>query len=370
MMCRRFVAVALLAVVSQLAGCATEGLSGAMSQATVPDPALEKIAAIKHAAGFNGIAFVASRDKVMLEKAFGRLTPTSTLPLMTDSIFRIASISKQVTAILVMQEVADGRLALDELLGRYWPEFPNADARAVSLRQLLMHTSGLPNPNKVDDFYLPENVSDSHMRTSAGTVCAAPLQRKPGEAFEYNNCDYLVLGALLERVTQTPFATLVTTRIFKPAGMINAGIYTRDTQGLQSHAQGIVNGKSDGTVNPAAYAAAGGLYGTVHDIWHLNRAFADGRLLSEAARQTMTSPYHWGAALGVWSYELKSAAGKRAKVMERQGWIGGIRVLNLLDLNSGVSVIVMSTNGDYDLSQSGSGKGTAAELLLAAIDPA
>ena len=364
----RVASVALVAAISQLAGCATDRPIVAASPTSASAPALEIIAETKHATGFNGIAFVASQDKVLFEKAFGRLTPESTRPLRTDSVFRIASISKQVTAILVMQEVADGKLVLDEPVGRYWPDFPNADARAISLRQLLMHTSGLPNPNKVDDFYSSTAVSDSHMRIAAETVCAAPLQRKPGAAFEYNNCDYLLLGALLERVTQTPFAALVSSRIFKRAGMTNAGIYARDTAGLQSHAQGIVDGKSDGTVNPAAYGAAGGLYGTVRDIWQLNRAFADGRLLSEAARQTMIMPNQWGAALGVWSYVLKSASGKRAKVMERQGWIGGIRVVNLLDLNSGVSVVVMSTNGDYDLSQSWSGKGIAAELLLAAID--
>jgi len=129
----------------------------------------------------------------------------------------------------------------------------------------------------------------------------------------------------------------------------------------------MIDGKSDGSVNAAAYAAAGGLYGTVRDVWQLNRAFADGRLLSEAARQTMTAPNQWGAALGVWVYELTSVSGARAKVMERQGWIGGIRVVNLLDMNTGMSVVVMSTNGNYDLSQSWSGKGVAAELLLAAI---
>ena len=364
----RVASVALVAAISQLAGCATDRPIVAASPTGASAPALEIIAETKQATGFNGIAFAASQDKVLFEKAFGRLTPESTRPLRTDSVFRIASISKQVTAILVMQEVADGKLGLDEPLGRYWPDFPNVDARAVSPRQLLMHTSGLPNPNKVDDFYSSTTVSDSHMRIAAETVCAAPRQRKPGEAFEYNNCDYLLLGALLERVTQTPYAALVTTRIFKRAGMINAGVYVRDTEDLQSHAQGIVDGKSDGAVNPAAYAAAGGLYGTVRDIWQLNRAFADGRLLSEVTRQIMIMPNQWGAALGVWSYELKSVAGRRAKVMERQGWIGGIRVVNLLDLNSGVSVVVMSTNGDYDLSQSWSGKGIAAELLLAAID--
>ena len=66
---------------------------------------------------------------------------------------------------------------------------------------------------------------------------------------------------------------------------------------------------------------------------------------------------------------MNSTGGNRVKVMERQGWIGGIRVVNLLDLQSGLSVIVMSTNGNYDLSQSWSGEGLAAKLLLAAIHP-
>ncbi len=362
----RFVGLAIVAT-WLMGGCTTQGSHSAAPLASTSVSALENIAEATHTVGFNGIVFAATRDNVLLEKAFGRLNPASTLPLRADSVFRIASISKQVTAILVMQEVSSGTLALDASLGHYWPEFPNADTRAVSVRQLLMHTSGLPNPDKVHDFYLSTRASSSFMRTAAETVCAAPLQRKPDAAFEYNNCDYLVLGALLERITRTPFATLLATRIFGPASMSKAGVYSRETPGVESHAQGMINGKSDGMVNPANYAAAGAIYGTVRDIWQLNRAFVDGRLLNDIARQTMIKPNQWGAALGVWSYELKSASGKRAKVMERQGWIGGIRVVNLLDLESGVSVVVMSTNGDYDLSQSWSGKGIAAELLLTAI---
>lgn len=364
---RLAVIVALASAALLLAGCVTAGSRVEATQAPVAAPALEAIADAAHAAGFNGIAFVASRDHVLLEKAFGRLTPTSTVPLRPDSVFRFASISKQLTATLVMQEVADGRLTLDAPLGRYWPEFPNADARLATVRQLLAHTSGLPNPNKVDGFYQPTRVRDTHMRTAAETVCAAPLEGIPGEAFEYNNCDYLVLGALLEKITTTPFSTLLTQRILTRAGMTRTGLYTRETAGIEWHAQGIVDGKSDGTINPAAYAAAAGLYGTVHDVWQFNRAFTDGRLLDSAARQTMITPNQWGAALGVWSYELKAANGKLAKIVERQGWIGGIRVVNLLDLNSNTSVIVMSTQGDFDLSQSWTGKGVAAELMLQAV---
>lgn len=364
---KRIVRVMVAFAVASLSGCASQTPHIAPTASTRSTSQLEQFADRAHATGFSGIAFVASRQQVLLDKAYGRLKPASPNLLRGDSIFRLASISKQITAILVMQDVVANRLSLDEPLGRFWPEFPSAAAREITVRQLLMHTSGLPNPDKVDDFYQPSRVSDSHMRRSAETTCAGPLQRNPGASFEYNNCDYLVLGALLERVAQSSFAVLVNERIFKPAGMSSAGVYQRDTPDIEMHAQGLINGRSDGQVNPAAYGAAGGLYGSVRDIWQLNRAFMDGRLLNDEARQIMTRPNQWGAALGVWSYELKATDGRRPEVVERQGWIGGIRVVNLLDVRTGLSVIVMSTNGDYDLSQSWSGKGLAAELLLCAV---
>ena len=208
------------------------------------------------------------------------------------------------------------------------------------------------------------------MRTAAQSACAPPLKQKPGEKFEYNNCYYLVLGALLEKLSGTDYQTLVRTRVFNPSGMTTAGVYSRDTGLVAHHAQGVVDGRSDGVVNPAAYGAAGGLFGTVRDVWQLNRAFAAGRLLDEPARDAMTQPNQWGAALGVWTYTLKTPAGRVARIVERQGWIGGIRVVDLLDLNSNTTVVIMSTQGDYDLSQSWTGKGVAAELMLQAVSDA
>lgn len=350
-------------------------LAACTSQATKPSgpavskrsAALSRIADATHQSGFNGIVLVADQQEVLLERAYGRLSPLSDEPLHVDSVFRLASITKQVTAILVMQEVSAARLKLDQSLGTYWPDFPNADTRTVTLRQLLMHTSGLPNPNDVDDFYDVKNAGNGQMKLAAETVCAQPLKQTPGEKFEYNNCDYLVLGALLEKLTGIDYETLVQTRVFNPSGMTSAGVYTANTRGLARHAQGIVEGKSDGVVNPAAYGAAGGLFGTAHDVWQLNRAFVDGRLLDESARDAMTKPNQWGAALGVWSYTLKTPEGRAARIVERQGWIGGIRVVNLLDLNTNITVVVMSTQGDYELSQSWTGKGVAAELMLQAV---
>lgn len=77
----------------------------------------------------------------------------------------------------------------------------------------------------------------------------------------------------------------------------------------------------------------------------------------------MTEPSQCVAVLGVWPYLLKASKGRAVGIVERQGWIGGIRVDNLFDLNSNTSVVVMSTRGDYDLWQSWSGEGLAAELM-------
>ena len=136
-----------------LAACTSQTTKPPDPAASQRNAALSRIADATHQSGFNGIVPVADAQQVLLERAYGRLSPLSDEPLRVDSVFRLASITKQVTAILVMQEVSAGRLKLDERLGAYWPDFPNADARAATLRQLLMHTSGLPNPDDVDGFY-------------------------------------------------------------------------------------------------------------------------------------------------------------------------------------------------------------------------
>ena len=88
------------------------------------------------------------------------------------------------------------------------------------------------------------------------------------------------------------------------------------------------------------------------DVRQLNRTFAAERIIDETASEAMTEPSQCVAVLGVWPYLLKASKGRAVGIVERQGWIGGIRVDNLHDLNSNTSVVVMSMRGDYDLSHS------------------
>lgn len=322
---------------------------------------LEQAASKLDASGFQGAAIAARGDKVLLEKAFGQFGDTK-------KTFRFASITKQMTAIMIMQDVEAGRLQLDQPLGTYWPDYPNPQAKSITLRQLLTHYSGLYNENAIPDFHMLHAQRGDNMQTFATDTCAGKMNSTPGSTFDYNNCDYMVLGALLEKIHQQPFAQLLRERIFKPAGMTASGLYSAVMPDHPKHVHGTLGGKPEPEVNYASYGAAGSSYGTAKDLLAFDRAFIKGVYLSEKTRAEMVKPNAVGGAIGVWAYPFKGANEQQpTMIVERQGWIAGVRILNLIDLQSENVLILVSTNGDLDLSQTWASKGPAADLLKALL---
>jgi CubicO group peptidase (beta-lactamase class C family) len=348
----------------QLPGLLTALLLSAsfcLPASAIDNSGLEKAASALAQSGFQGAVLAARGDQVLLQKSMGQFGEL-------NQTFRFASVTKQMTAILVMQEVDAGKLKLDASLGSYWPDYPNADARAITLRQLLTHYSGLYNENAIPDFHMTSAARGDNMQEFATGVCAQPLKASPGSSFDYNNCDYMVLGALLERMNKQSFAQLLKKRIFQPAGMKQSGLYNAAMPDNRSHVHGILNGQPEPEVNFASYGAAGSSFGTLQDLLAMNRAFIQGKLMSAAARSEMLKPNATGGALGVWVYPFGGAdAAKPTVIVERQGWIAGIRILNLVDVASGNVLILVSTNGDLDLTQTWANQGPAAALLSALI---
>ncbi|MFZ6843242.1 serine hydrolase domain-containing protein [Undibacterium sp. RuTC16W] len=320
--------------------------------------------------GFRGLVLAAHKDKILIETVVGdSVMNTGTKQRLTkESIFRFASITKQFTAVLVMQQVDAGKIDLDQALGKYWPDFPNVATRAVTIRQLMMHMSGLPNPDKVPQFYTRRSKSSGDMQVSAQGICAAALQRAPGSGFDYNNCDYIVLGALLERMSGASFASLLQEKIFAPAQMTSSGMYTATYHDDPRHVRGMMNGAPEIAINFASYGAAGAAFGSMRDLLAFDQAFTQGKLMSLTSRSEMVKPNNYGAALGVWSYPFAAKPDQvPSMIIERQGWIGGVRTLNLIDLKNEVYLVMVSTNGDLDLSQTWANKGPAAGVLRAAL---
>ena len=322
---------------------------------------IEQAASTLAQTGFQGAILAARGDKLFFQKSYGDFGDIK-------RNFRYASITKEMTAILIMQEVDAGRLQLDEKLGTYWPDYPNPQVRNVTLRQLMTHYSGLFNDNAVPTFHMMNANNGDNMQSFATGICAGPMNNLPGSTFDYNNCDYLVLGALLEKTSKLPFIQLLQQRIFSVANMNHSGLYNAQMPDNPAHVHGSLGGKPEPEVNLASYGAAGSTYGTLQDLLAFDRAFIKGKLMSNKSRVEMTKPNATGGALGVWVYPFKGAdENKPTTIVERQGWIAGVRILNLVDLQTENILIIVSTNGDLDLTQTWANQGPAAGLLKALI---
>ncbi len=291
-----------------------------------------------------------------------------------NSIWRWASVTKQVVAVLVMQEVEKGRIDLDAPATKYLSSVHLPGGDAVTVRRLLNHTSGLYDPNSGPAG--PDGTPLAYLRSKTAAPkgldpqCLKPSGRAPGEGFVYNNCDYVVLGALLEQVTGKPFAALVSERIAKPLGLKSLRVLK---PGDKDDIVAVDDkGATDVNVDPGRYGAAANLAGTADDLLKFDRALIDGKLLGKAATAEMWKgdPKLGYAALGQWSYPVKLKGCATAQhVVERRGQVGNVQVRNLIAPERGIALVAFVASSVPDFGEPWQGKGLTYELLSAALCP-
>lgn len=194
--------------------------------------------------------------------------------------WRWASVTKQVVAILIMKQVEAGKIDLDQPVATYLPAFRSPNAGTATIRNLLQHRAGLPNPADTPAFY---DADFSGSRDPVTGFCAGPITAAPGGDWAYNNRDYMVLGAVLEAVTGLSWDKLFMRDIAGPLGFEFAGAYP----GEQFTRWGFIDGKREEEVDLSAYGAAAGLYGEPDDILAIDNALMRGQLLGPEALAEM-----------------------------------------------------------------------------------
>lgn len=341
-------------------------LAAALSgRAALADEATLKTAlAGAEAQGFRGVVLVTDKDRTIWRGA------TAGAP-EPGAVWPWASVTKQMVATLVMQEVQAGRLSLDDRLAKRFPTFKGPSASRITLRDLLRHTSGLPDPaaGPRDAEGAPTVYAQPDPRAVLNGYCSGPPRDEPGATFQYDNCDYLVLGAILEHATGKPFRTLVAERIARPSGAVSVGVFTpRANKG--ANAVGVKAGVGPRSVGyVSAYGASGALYGTAEDLAAVDRAILNGRLLGPEATAVMWTgePKLGYAALGVWAFPTRlKGCEKPVRLIERRGDLG-VQVRNVLAPDLGRAVVVFTDVSDFDFGEVWMGKGASFELLSAAF---
>lgn len=234
--------------------------------------------------------------------------------------FHVASNTKSMTAVLVMQQIERGRWKLDTTVQQIWPGLLGAHSGTVTLRQLLGHQSGIPDgvgpamashitdPNSWTQFVKAQErrYTDREILSAA---LAQPWVFAPGTKASYSNTGYIVLGMLLERATGQPMPRLMAHGVFRKAGMRHSHASLRS--GIPGPSLSGAFYGSDGAwyslkrFNPSIFSSAGNVVSTTEDLTRFNRALLSGRLVStKSLRQMQQTHSVDGMDYGLGIYRL------------------------------------------------------------------
>lgn len=320
----------------------------------------DPIAAYAAEHDFSGSILVRARGEVVYARSFGLADRRFAIANTLRTRHAIASITKAFTATLILDLHEQGRLDLDRPVVTVLPEFRRPGTETITPHHLLNHTAGLPN--------LDAGNSLENALTRGLPVYQTPMTRAqlfarargdapvatPGRAFDYNNADYIVLGALIEHLHGRPFEDVLQARILAPLGLGDTGLLRQPdvVERLASayfRREDLAAFVNDLPVYPENWYAAGAMYSTVGDVLAFADALFGGRLIGTRALQRMLTPGLDDYGYGFWCYTMKIGE-RRSRVAKRPGRIMGAQgqLFRLLDEDVTVVMLSNATRADLD----------------------
>lgn len=320
------------------------------SSAQLPSQDIDSIMAQQHRNNnFNGVALVSIDGDIVYEKGWGHANESWEVPNTKTTKFRIGSCTKPLTATLIMTLIEEGKLKLDDPVTRYFPDLSQKHAKKITIRNLLEHTSGIPDYTGLDFFE-----ERMHVKNEPGEFIKnfwnKELRFEPGTALKYTNSGYYLLGVLIEKITGQTYEEVLATRFFDPLNMYRSGLYKNDTI-IKESARGYIHEK--GTLKKAphvnysvAYSSCG-VYSTARDIYKWQQAFYKNRLLPEELKQKMLEPRykHYGLGFTIATDTLQN--GTSVTTFGHEGGIFGFRSLLHMFENRN-HLIVLLDNHDHN----------------------
>ncbi len=239
---------------------------------------------------FSGTVMVTKNDSILLKKSYGFADYEWEIENTIDTKFSLASVSKQFTAVAILQLAEKNKLSLDDKLSKYYPDFPKGDL--ISLKMLLSHNSGIGND--VDDLFSSNKTvkQDSVVKY----IMQKPLLFEPGTQTSYSNTAYYLLTTIIEKASKQSFAAYMNEHLFEKAQMTSSGISSNDAivskmakPYYHKQARFIKNPYSNWNYN----IGLDGVYSTIEDLYLWNKhLFDDTTLLSEESKKLMFTSYN------------------------------------------------------------------------------
>jgi CubicO group peptidase (beta-lactamase class C family) len=313
-------------------------LTGQSAAQDIAAPAKAMLEAAGPADSPGAVALVAQGDRILFRGAAGLASVELQVPLDPAQRFHIGSLTKTVTAATVLRLAAAKRLSLDDPLARYLPDYPNG--AHITLAQLLDHTAG------ISDAFDAAPTESLDTAAVVKRIAAKPADFPPGSAWRYSNAGYLLLGAVIEKVTGKPWQEAMREQVFEPAGMRHT-LYGGDTDIVPGQVEGYsADGRGAAVRAPFASmsgpGAAGALSSNVDDLFRFLRALRGG-LLPSALNRAMTTAQHTSDGQPVpYGYGIMLGNVRGRPVLEHNGGIDGFAAQFTYFPAQDVTVVVLA----------------------------
>ncbi len=289
---------------------------------------------------------VARGDQLLYKGARGMASVELGVPMQPDQLLRIGSVTKQFAAAALLKQIDEGKAKLDDPVSRFLPDYPNASK--ITLRQLLNHTSGVKSYTAIPGYMGNPVRRDLSTEELINEFKDLPVDFAPGERWAYNNSGYVLVGAVVEKISGQPWYQAVDKLLIKPAGISNLH-YEAGDKLFKGLARGYTVNAS-GEVVPAGLLsmtqphAAGALIANTEALWRWNQALHGGKLLSKSGYASMTTPE--GAAKSFkYGFGLSTVTLRDQVVLMHTGGIHGFA--SVLDyLPASQTTVVILRNSD------------------------
>jgi CubicO group peptidase (beta-lactamase class C family) len=268
------------------------GVQAGHAQREQPAAAMDREMSAVYPPDNPGAAVVVVKNgQVIFRKGYGMANLELQVPMKPEMVFRLASVTKQFTAVAIMMLVEQGKLSLHDDLTKFFPDYPTA-GRKITVENLLTHTSGIKDylnkvwPERMSENLRPQQLIDLFKNES--------LEFDPGAKEGYANANYVLLGAIIEKLSGQDYAEFIEHQIFKPLGMSHSS-YCRTQPLMPNRVSGYL--KRDNVYINAAYFsmtqlfAAGAICSSVDDLALWDAAISANKLLKPSSWDQIFTPY-------------------------------------------------------------------------------
>jgi CubicO group peptidase (beta-lactamase class C family) len=243
---------------------------------------------------FTGSVLVAKQGHVIYQKSFGPADRGWDIPNRVNTKYKIGSITKQFTAMLVLQLVQEGKIRLDGKVSHYLDYYPKDKGDRITVHHLLCHTGGIPNLARYyKDWFSVRWLKEYSTRSFIKLFSDLDLEFEPGSRWSYSNAGYYILAAIIENITGKSYAKAMGERIFQPLAMKDSGYfdgYTIVPRLATGYEYWNFHFSNTGYNSATTHKGNGGLYSTVSDLMKWDRALYTSKLLSNQYRNLMFQP--------------------------------------------------------------------------------